>query len=482
LGSTTGRLVRQMVSESLLLGLMAGGLGLLFAIWFVPILGAIIEMPPEFNAAPDGRVLLFAVAVAIVCGLGAVISPARYGARGDVLSALKSQHGWSGRAAVPSRLRTSFVAFQAAVSMLLLVVAALLARTAILMTRADIGFDADRMLAVSLSAPRAGFDEAAYAQTALLAVRDLPSVERASLSQYQPFGSSVEHDRFTHGGRSYTLYVNRTDADYFATTGLRILRGRSFTAEEVAREAPVALISDSVARSFFQGVDPIGQSVSSLPGEGDRPAPATIIGVVADAIVARLRSQSNGTIYRPIRQKRPNPPSVIIRTANPGVAARAVEDALRRIDPRVRPTTSVVRDHLAEYLGQKRMLAWLAGPTAVLALVLAALGVYGVTAFVVSQRTQEVSVRMAMGASSADVLRLLIKEGLRPVIAGLAVGLAGALVVSRMFARELPGISPHDPLAIGVATTTLLAGALVAVLVPARRVAKTDPASVLREV
>ena len=480
LGSTRIRLVKQMVTESLLLGLMAGSLGLLFAVWFVPVLGSILEMPPEFRAVPDGRVLLFAVAIATICGLGAGIAPARYGARGDVLSALKSQSGGSGTA-VPSRLRTSFVGFQAAVSMLLLVSAALLARTAILMTRADIGFDADRMLAVSLSAPRTGFDQQGYFQSALAALRDVPSVERASLTQYQPFGHSVERDYFSHDGRSYALYVNRSDADYFPTAGLRILRGRGFTPEEVAREAPVALISDSVARTFLHGTNPLGQSVAGMSPETAQ-APAIIIGVVADAIVTSLETQSYGTIYRPLSQRRPNPPSIVVRTANPGMAARAVEDVLRRIDPRVRPTTTIVRNELDAYLGQKRMLAWLSGPAAVLALVLAGLGVYGVTAFVVGQRTHEVSVRMALGASQADVLRLLVKDSLRPVIIGLVVGLAAALVCSRISASLLAGISPHDPLAIGLAATTLLAAALVAVVAPASRVAKTDPANMLRQV
>jgi putative ABC transport system permease protein len=481
LGSTTTRLVRQLISESLLLALTAGGLGLLFAVWFVPILGSIIQMPSDFAATPDGRVLFFAMAIAMVCGLGAGISPARYGARGDVLSALRSQSGRSGRAAVPSRRRTSFVAFQSAVSMALLVSAALLARTAILMTRADIGFDADRMLAVSLSGPRTGFNEAAYFQIALAALREVPSVDRTSLTQYPPFGHVVERERFSHDGRSYTLYVNRSDADYFSTADLRILRGRAFTADEVAREAPVALISDGVARTFFAGTDPVGQSVAGVSAESSQ-APATIIGVVADAIVARLRTQSFGTIYRPLSQQRPNLPSIVIRTTNPGVAARAVEDVLRPIDPRVRTTTTVVRDELDGYLGQKRMLAWLSGLVGSLALLLAALGVYGVTAFVVNQRTQEVSVRMALGATPADMRRLLVRESLRPVMIGLTVGLGAALVGSRTLAIELPGISPHDPFAVAVAAATLLVSALLAVAVPVRRVSTADPATMLRQV
>ena len=479
LGSTTRRLLVQMINESVLLGLLAGGLGLLFAFWFVPILASIVAMPPEFNASPDGRVVGFAIAVAVACGLIAGLSPARYGARGDVLSALKAHTGGSGRA-VPMRLRTSLVAFQAAVSMLLLVSAGLLARTAMVMTRADIGFDADRMLAVSLSAPRTGFDEDAYLNSALTALRDVPSVARASLTQYPPFGYTVERERFTHDGRSYTLYVSRSDADYFSTAGLRIRRGRPFTAEEVARDAPVALISDSAARMFFAGVDPLGQSVVGMSPDAAR-QPATIVGVVADALVAQLHTHSYGTIYRPLSQNRPNPASILIRTENPGITARAVEDVLRRVDRRVVPTATVVRSELDAYLGQKRMLAWLAGPAAILALVLAGLGVYGVTAFICSQRSQEVSVRMALGASTGDVLRLLVKESLNPVIVGLTVGLAAALAVSRIFASELPGISPHDPVSIGAAATTLLAAGLLAVAAPARRASRTDPASMLRQ-
>lgn len=481
LGAGTRRLVRQMVNESLLLGLMAGGLGFLFAVWFVPVLGAMLGLSPELNPAPDARALLFTVGVALVCGLGAGLSPARHGARGNLLAALKSQ---SGSTAVPSRLRTSFVGFQAAVSIFLLVAAALLARTAILMTRADIGFDVDRLLTVSLERQRAGADEAAYIRTVLAAVREVPSVERASVTQHEPWGYSLERDRFTFGGTVYQVNVNRSDADFFPTAGVRILRGRAFTPDEVNHEAQVALISYSVARAFFGGSDPIGQSLSNVPSKELRLEPATIIGVVGDALLTPMDGQVYGSIYRPISRKRANPPSLLLRTANPRVAARAVEDALRRVDPRVPPTTAIVRDGLDAFLGNKRTLAWLAAPTAVLAVVLAVLGVFGVTAFVVSQRTQEVSLRMALGASSADVLRLLVTDGLRPVIVGLGAGLGVVLLAAQFTARmfNLSGISPHDPLSIGGATAILLAGALVAVLIPARRAAKTDPAGLLRQV
>ena len=266
-----------------------------------------------------------------------------------------------------------------------------------------------------------------------------------------------------------------------SAAGIPLLHGRGFTAEEVAEERPVAIISESVARAFFQGIDPLGQQVSRIPGEDARQVPAIIIGVVADAMTSWLRTEQFGAVYLPLERKRSNTPGLVVRTASPGIASRAIEQALRRIDPRVRVTTAIVSERVGAYRGEKRMLAWLAGPTAFLALVLAMLGLYGVTAFAVSHRLPEMSLRIAIGATSADVLRLVLRDGLRPVMIGLVIGLAAALVVGRVFASLLAGISPYDPPAIAMAIITLLASAAVAVLVPARRVAKADPATLLRQ-
>jgi predicted permease len=477
LGAAPRRLLRQMISESLLLGGLSAGFGFVLAMWLAPLLRSMVQMSPEIDTAPDGRVVLFTVAVALVCGAGCGLAPARHGVRGSVLSALQARSGARG-AGMPSRSRTWFVGFQVAVSMLLLVVAALLARTAVAKTHADIGFDADRLLAVSVDMPRTQFDERMYLRVALDAVRAVPAVERASMTQYPPLGGTAEHSRFTFADRSCLLQVNRTDVDYLATMGVRVVRGRAFTGEEVAREAPIVLISASAARAFFGEADAVGQSLSHVSTEGGSDAPM-VIGVVTDALTDRLRPDSSGAIYQPISLQRLNPAGLIVRTANPGLAARAVEEALRRIDPRVQPETWRVREKLDALLSGTQMLAWVTGPVAVLAFLLAGLGVYGVTSFIVSERREEVSVRLAIGASAGDVLRLLVKDGLRPVISGLVVGLAAALVIGRLLARSL-GISPYDPVAIGIATTTLLVGAFIAVIVPARRAAQADPASVLR--
>jgi predicted lysophospholipase L1 biosynthesis ABC-type transport system permease subunit len=211
---------------------------------------------------------------------------------------------------------------------------------------------------------------------------------------------------------------------------------------------------------------------------------ATIVGVVADAMWTSAESQTSGAIYRPLRPQtgRSNPPSLLVRSSNPATTARRVGEAVRPLDPRARASTRIVRTSVDDALDAKRRLAWLIAPAAILALLLAALGVYGVNTFIVGQRLDEVSVRMALGASTSDVRRLLLGDGLRPAVAGLTIGLVAALVLARLLARALmlSGISPHDPLSIGIAVTTLLASVLLAVLLPARRAARMDPAALLR--
>ena len=483
LGASPARLFRQTLSESLLLSAAAGGLGFALSIWFVPVLRAMLDLPlgwsAEIAARPDGRALVFTVAVGLVCGLGAGLAPARYGTRGDVLSAMRSQASPAGARVMQLRLRTSFVGCQAAVSIFLLIAAALLGRSAIRSMRADSGFDVDRLLAVAIDRGATP----SYYESALDAIRALPTIEQVSVSQYEPYGPSVEREFLSHGGTMYQVNVARADADYFRALGLRIVRGRAFMREEVTRQSPVALISESVALAFYAGLDPIGQPLSKVARRGIEEEPATVVGIVADAQLSPLWSERFATIYRPIRANPDNPPSLIVRTRLPSLtrhAIRGIEEALERVDPLSRPRVSIVRDELDEYLGTTRMLSSLAAPIALLAAMLATIGVFGVTAFAVGQRTAEISVRMALGASSLDVGRLLIVDSLRPTVIGLAAGVAAALIGSRGFSSLLGGISPHDPLSILAAVGTLIAASVVAVLLPVRRAARTDPATLLR--
>jgi putative ABC transport system permease protein len=485
MGASKGRLVRQLVHESLLLAAVAGAVGFCLAFWLVPIFGSMAGLTTASDLTPDAGVLLFTSALALACGLGAGLAPARFAWRRSVLVALQSQGRSPNVGPIALRFRRSFVGFQAAGSVLLLLTAALFARTAWLVAKSDVGFDVDRLLAVSLQLPRSGFDERSYVRAASAATSVLPGVDGESIAETEPFGATREVRRFTRAGHSYEIVVARADAAFFTTTGIRILRGRAFTRADVDAQAPVALISDSMARAFFQGRNPVGQPLPVVPSSGnERPEPATIIGVTADAMLTSPESQTSGTVYRPFRPSaaRGNPPSVLIRAANPRAVALIVAETLRSIDPRVRVTPHVVRDALDAFLGAKQRLAWLLAPMAAVALLLSALGMYGVSAFVIGQRTDEVSVRAALGASPADIWRLLLADGLRPVAAGVTTGLVAGLAVAPLLARPLmlSGISPRDPLSIAVAVSTVLASALAAIILPARRAASADPAALLR--
>ena len=254
------------------------------------------------------------------------------------------------------------------------------------------------------------------------------------------------------------------------------MRGRTYTAAEVEGRAPVAVISETLARDFFPGEDPIGQSAGRIV-EDSR---ATIIGVVSNAITARLRELASAALYQPMDQTLAA--KMVIRTAGaPGILIPSVRSAVHSIDPRVRLSITPVSERLQQQLAEPRALAALAGILAAVALVLAVVGVYGVTAFVVGQRAQEVSVRIALGASRRDITRLLLHDSLRPVTVRLAAGVFVALLGGRVFAGVLSGVSTADPIAFVAAPLVLFSVATLAVIIPTRGVAAVDPAAVLRQ-
>ena len=477
LGASRARVVRQLLTESLALGIASGAIGLVFTVWLVPALTTFMGVPMMLDTAPDFRVYLFLAAIASIAGLGAGLTPARHAMRGDLVSPLKGADG--GSSAAPSNgIRTALIGLQAAGSVTLLVLAALLTRAMIRSTQVDIGFDANRLLVVSPALGRGMSEDQveAYWQLARERVASVPGVRLASLASTPPYQGASQVTIFRRAGSRYTIYHHHTESDYFATLGLRAIRGRTYTAEEAASGADVAVISDAIARDFFAGEDPIGQSMDRvLEGSRDR-----VIGVVSNAITARLRELSTAAVYRPLRDRRAA--RLVIRTdVSPESLIPAVRTALEPIDRRIRLELRSVNDGLRQQLAEPRLLASLAGVLACLALGLAVVGIYGVTAFVVGQRTHEIGVRMALGAGRRDVMRLLLADSLRPVLIGLGVGIAAAMAGSRVFSGVLYGVSAADPLAFGAAIALLLGTATLAVIVPTRRAASVDPASTLRQ-
>lgn len=479
LGASRWRIVRQLMTESVLFGIGGGVSGLLITVWLVPTLASVARAPASLDLDPDLRVYLFLAALSIVAGVGAGLVPARHAMRDRFASPLKGLSAGNTAFSRSVSSRAVLVAVQAAVSLVLLVGAALLARGMVRATQIDVGFDANRLLTVSPGFGRGGYDSAraqAYWQVALERVQLLPGVRSASLADSPPFGEGARVTIFRRPDGRYTIYYNDTRAEFFTVVGLHTVRGRTYTAAEVAERAAVAVISEGLARDFFGLDDPVGQPLGRIIEDSK----ATIIGVVSNAITARLRELGSATIYQPMGQT--VGAKMLVRTVGPPEALMpSVRAALQPLDPRAQLNIGLVADGLQRQIAEPRALATVAAFLAIIALALAAVGLYGVTAFIVGQRTQEIGLRIALGANGRDVMRLLLNDSLRPVLIGLAVGVVLALLGGRVFAGALYGVPSADPIAFVSAISVLAIAAVAAVILPTRRASAVDPAAVLRQ-
>ena len=477
LGAGRGRIMRQLVTESLTLGVAAGAIGFFLAIWLSPAIAALVRMPANVDLAPDARVYLFVSVISIAAGIAAGLAPARHGTRGDLVTPLKGDgpRAGSGR---PGRLRSTLIGVQAAASLVLIVLAALLTRATVRAAQVDIGFDAQHLVAVAPDFVMEKYDNAkarAFWMAGLERLRAAPGVQSASLVLFSPYGGGRAVTHVERNGASYDVYSNEVLPDYFATLGLRMVRGRTFTEGELAARARVVVISETLARELFPGQDPVGQSMKPFDDSND-----LVIGVVSDAIAYRLRDRSAAALYRPLT--RFHEARAVVRTAGPPEAtAPALRDGLQALDSRLRLEIDLPATGLRDQLEEPGIMAAMSGALAALALALAIVGIYGVTAFVTGQRTREIGVRVAVGASRADVLRLLLEDSLRPVAIGMAAGTVVALLAGQLLAGILFGVGGGDPVAFGAAFAILLISAAAAVFIPARRAASVDPAFVLRQ-
>jgi predicted permease len=477
LGARRGRIVRQLVTESLALGIAAGLLGLLVMVWLTPALASMVRVPQTMDLTPDARVYVFVSLISVMAGIASGLAPARHGTGGDLLTPLKGElpRAGSGR---PGRLRSTLIGVQAAASLVLIVLAALLTRATVRATRVDIGFDANHLIAIAPDFTMENYDRArarAFWLAGLERVRALPGVQSASLALFPPYGGARAVTQVMHNSARYEVYSNDVLPDYFSTLGLRIVRGRTFTDGEVAAAARVVIVSETLARDFWPGQDPVGRSLQPFDGSND-----LVIGVVSNAITFRLRDRSAAALYRPLASF--HNARAVLRTAGPPEGrAPALRDALQALDPRLRLDVSLPGVGLQDQREEPRIMAGLSGGLAVLALALAIIGIYGVTSFVTGQRTREIGVRLAIGASRSAILRLLLRDSLKPVAIGISAGAVIALLAGQTLAGMLYGVGGRDPLAFGAAVSLLIVSAVIAVWIPARRAARVDPALVLRQ-
>jgi predicted permease len=488
IGASRLRILRQLLTEAVLLGLAGGAAGLLIARAIVPVLRSLMRVPVAMDVSPDPAMYGFVALMTIVVGLLAGLAPARYGYRGDVMSALKVDQLSAPLPLPRARLRSFLVGGQAAVSIVLLVVAALLTRALIDTAFLDAGHDVNRLLGVAVStgpAPRATDQNAAYWSRVREHVLGVPGVRGAAFASLPPFDGTTGMQPFN----GIRVSRNETTSEYFETLGMRIERGRAYTADEVRSGAPVAVVSASLARAFWGTDSPLGKSMERVwgtvaaaderKGMMRKVRGTRVIGVVSD-VTTHIDHRNAPTIYLPLSEH-VVPRLVVSTSGDPAALAGSLKDAIQTFDPRLRPMVSLPRQELARQLEAPRSLALLAIAVGAIALGLAAIGLFGVTAFVVEQRMHEMSVRRALGATTGQLVELLLRENLRPVGIGLACGLVVSLAAGRVVESVLYGTSSRDALAFIAASLILLAAAAAAVIVPARKAGRVDSALLLKQ-
>jgi predicted permease len=496
LGASRFRLARQLLTESLMLSLGGGALGTLFAFWLVRLANSFkapVNAPLLIDLRIDYRVLLFTLTVSILAGVLFGLVPAMQATKTDLIPVLKNESAFSGRPR--SRLKNSLIVLQVALSLMLLIAGGLTLRGLRRAQNVDLGFEPRGAVEMSFDLRLQGYDasRAREMQRMLLdRARALPGVQAAALADMVPvdlhfMGSRVYVEgqapqRKAAAPRALTSLVS---PGYFQAMGMRLARGRDFTAQDREKATPVAIVNESFARRFWPGEDPIGKRLSM--GDADSPK-LQVVGVARDGKYNSLDDDPKMFVYRPIFQFSSGSATLIVRAgAAPNTldqlakVAAAVREEAQRIDPHLPISTpQALSERLSFAMLPVLLAASVLGSFGLLALLLAAIGIYGVMSYTVSRRTREIGVRMALGARSADVLKLVIGQGMILVAIGVAIGLMASLALTRLMKNLLYGIGAADPAVFALITLLLALVALLAFYLPARRAVRVDPAITLR--
>jgi putative ABC transport system permease protein len=487
LGASRARVVGQLLTESLMLASLGGLAGMLIAIWAVDALVGLAPAgtPRLSEIAVDRTILGFTFLLTLATGLLFGAAPAFQHSRVDLTHSLKD--GGRGATAGGHTLRRGLVAAEVALAVVLLTGGVLLIQTFARLQTSDLGFRTDNILFGGINPPAATYPTreqftVVYDQL-LERASAIPGVRRAALTSVLPLAPGDSDMSFQIEGRppatssadATVSWYREVSAGYFDTIGMRIARGRAFEAGEAT---PSVVVNETFAARHFPGEDPLGRRLRW--GGADSPW-FTIVGIAEDARVQGAREPTRVELFIPYWQYAERGIAVVLEGPNAAQFAPALRDVVASIDPNM-PVSGVrtMDDVLRASLGQARFLATLSGAFAGLALLLAAIGIYGVMAFVVAQRTAEIGVRMALGSTIGGVFRLVVGDGLKLAIVGVAVGVGLAVIVARWIGALLYDVEPTDPLALGVTALVLLAVALGASLVPAWRASRVDPMVALR--
>ncbi len=491
LGASRGRLVRQLLTESVVLAVCGGLAGVILARWGLDAMLALAptSLPRITEIHLDSGVLLFSLALSVVTGLVFGIAPAWLAARADLNEALKQGTRGSTEGGARGRLRSALVVTEVTVALMLLGGAGLLARSFMQLTHVDPGFIPENATVLRLSLPQKKYEkpeqQTAFADALLDRVKNLPGVQAVGLTHSMPLagdyvlGFNIEgRPAIAPSDLPSTSYYTVTP-DYFRAMGIRLIRGRLFTAQDDAKAGRVAIINETMARQYFPNEDPIGKRINITNG------PDTwreIVGIAGDIKQYGVDKATSAQSYEPFAQVPFSSLNVVVRTKGSSSALlSALRPAVYAVDKdqpvgTIRPLEEIVADSIA----RQRFAMTLLTVFSSVALVIAAVGIYGVMAYNVVQRTGEFGIRMALGAQQGDVLRLVLTQGSKLIGLGLLIGLLATLAASRAMGSMLFNTSAYDPLTLGTITVLLGAVALVACFFPANRATKVNPIEALR--
>jgi len=493
LGARRARIIRQLLTESTMLAALGGALGLFLAMWGVDLLLVITpkDLLATQNVGVDYRVLGFTLAVSVITGLVFGLAPALEASRPNLNESLKEGGRGTSTGGRSHRLRDLFVVVEIALALVLLIGAGLMIRSFSRLHSTDPGFDAKNLLTVRLLLPNTRYSEdhqiQAFFKQLTERVQALPGVRSVGAASFLPMTGLAAATRVEIAGRpapppgqEAVAEVRVVDGGYFKTMGITLLQGRSFSGHELAEESHVVVINESMARDYFSGEDPIGKRVTI--SMKDKNVPSEIIGIVRDVKHASLDAPSRPMTYWPTPELVYSAMSLAVRTeGEPLVLTEAVRREVLAMDKDqpiadVRTMEQVVSDSVSRSRFSTLLLSIFAG----VALLLAAVGIFGVMSYAVSERTHEIGLRMALGARAADVLTLVVGKGMTLALVGVVVGLGAAYALTRVLAGLLYGVSATDPITFVSIAVLLATVALVACFIPARRATKVDPMVALR--
>jgi putative ABC transport system permease protein len=488
LGASRLRIIRQMITESLLLAIFGGALGTLLAMAGVKLLVSLSgdSIPRTANVKIDATVLAFTLLISLITGLLFGMAPAFRTMKENLVDSLKDGIRGGSEATLKNRTRSLLVVFESAIAVMLLIGAGLLIRSLIALQNVNPGFDPNNVLTLRIDLTRQKYNTpekaTAFFEQFETRVAGLPGVEAVGSITELPLSGQLNDMPFIVEGRpavasneAYGADFRRVNQNYFSAMRIPLRRGRNFTEQEVRQNAKVIIVSQQLVDSAFPDEEPLGKRLITGMNE-----PYEIIGIVGDVRHKSLQGRTYPAMYMPT-QASPRMNFVIRTQGDPLSLAGSVRKEVNALDPdqpiaAVRPMTEWV----AMSVAGERYRTTLLGLFALLAMILAATGIYGVMSYSVAQRTQEIGVRMALGARPFDVLKLVMRQGMMLALIGIVVGLAGALALTRVMSSFLFGVTERDPITFGAVAALLLVVAFIACFVPARRATKVDPLVALR--